>query len=407
MPRVFLYLTLISFVIVFLILGYNQDLKNFYSKHILSNPYFQIPLSEKELAALNNKSIFINFPNKSQQFKLSETGIEVDKNKKIIINDEKFGIFRKNLEKELQYLSKNPSISLEKNEFYILGEDSKITLDTKRFLSDLSYKNLVSQEPLRVVPHFEESFSLNQNTTQNQILIDKMTKESLLIKIGRRVFNLDSNTLKSFTSKYQDEHNKEIVKLEKNKIEEYLEKLKQNYKLPADFNNSEAAQKLTSHLMFRLTEDVHTKTLVLPITSTYTLNPELHPKFIEVNKSNQRAYFFENGKLVRELVISTGVTWETPTGSFKVLNKVPMTISYSNIWYMPWYLPIGTINGPYYFGFHEVPYQVSYNGMIYSRDPETIGSPATGGCIQVLKGQAKEVYDWADIGTPVYITENK
>jgi lipoprotein-anchoring transpeptidase ErfK/SrfK len=158
--------------------------------------------------------------------------------------------------------------------------------------------------------------------------------------------------------------------------------------------------------MFRLIEDVHTKTLVLPITSSHKLEADLHPKFIEVNKSNQRAYFFENGKLVKELVISTGVTWETPTGSFKVLNKVPMTISYSRIWYMPWYLPIGTINGPYYFGFHEIPYQVSYNGMIYSRDPETIGSPATGGCIQILKGQAKEVYDWAEVGTPVYITEN-
>ncbi len=72
---------------------------------------------------------------------------------------------------------------------------------------------------------------------------------------------------------------------------------------------------------------------------------------------------------------------------------------------MPWYLPIGTINGPYYFGFHEVPYHMDYQGMIYSRDPETIGSPATGGCIQVLKGQAKEIFDWAEVGTPVYITE--
>ncbi len=399
MPKIILYVSLTVLGIVFLSLGYSKELRSAYIK-------YSQQLTDEDLKKANNQSIFVNFPNKSQQYKLSEIGIEVLRDKKIDIKEEKFGIFRKNLEKELQYLSKNPSISLEKNEFYILGDDAKITLDTNKFLNDLSLENLLTKNEIRIVPHFKEDFSLTQNIQQNQVLIDKMTKQALLIKIGRRVFNLDSQTLKSFTSKYKDEDQKEIVRLEKSKIEDYLKTLSEKFKLPAEINASEAAQKLTTHLMFRLTEDVHTKTLVLPITSSHKLEADLHPKFIEVNKSNQRAYFFENGKLVKELVISTGVTWETPTGSFKVLNKVPMTISYSRIWYMPWYLPIGTINGPYYFGFHEIPYQVSYNGMIYSRDPETIGSPATGGCIQILKGQAKEVYDWAEVGTPVYITEN-
>ena len=399
MPKIILYISLTVLGIVFLSLGYSKELRSAYIK-------YSHQLTDEDLKKANNQKIFVNFPNKSQQYKLSEIGIEVLRDKKIDIKEEKFGIFRKNLEKELQYLSKNPSISLEKNEFYILGDDAKITLDTNKFLNDLSLENLLTKNEIRVVPHFKEDFSLTQNIQQNQVLIDKMTKQALLIKIGRRVFNLDSQTLKSFTSKYQDEDQKEIVRLEKSKIEDYLKTLSEKFKLPAEINASEAAQKLTTHLMFRLTEDVHTKTLVLPITSSHKLEADLHPKFIEVNKSNQRAYFFENGKLVKELVISTGVTWETPTGSFKVLNKVPMTISYSRIWYMPWYLPIGTINGPFYFGFHEIPYQVSYNGMVYSRDPETIGSPATGGCIQILKGQAKEVYDWAEVGTPVYITEN-
>ena len=274
-------------------------------------------------------------------------------------------------------------------------------------INNLEFNNLISNNDIRIIPKFNESFSLDQNIIENQKLIEKMTKTPLQIKIGRQIFNLDSKRLQSLTTKYQDESKKEKVIIDKQKVEEFLGFLKTNYKLPAEFNMTEASQKLASHLLFRLTEEVHTKTLVLPITSSYTLSPDLHSKFIEVNKSNQRAYLFENGKLVRELVISTGITWETPTGNFKVLNKVPMTISYSRLWYMPWYLPIGTINGPYYFGFHEIPYQVSYNGMIYSRDPETIGSPATGGCIQILKGQAKEVYDWADVGMPVYITENK
>lgn len=400
MARIILYIFLILIAIGMLGFSYQKEIYQSYLKY--SNL-----LPDEEVRKINNKKIFVNFPNKSQQFTLSEIGISYKNNKERVISQNKFDSFKSNLEKELQYLAKNPNINLEKNEFYILGEDSKIFLDEENFFQNIEFNNLISKEEIRIVPKFKESFSLKQNIDANQILIDKMTKNSLTIKIGRQIFTLNSKKLQDLTTRYQDENNKEIVKVDREKIKILLNNLETNYKLPAEFNVNEASQKLTSHLLFRLTEDVHTKTLVLPITSTHTLQADLHPKFIEVNKSNQRAYLFENGKLVRELVISTGITWETPAGSFKVLNKVPMTISYSRIWYMPWYLPIGTINGPYYFGFHEIPYQVSYNGMIYSRDPETIGSPATGGCIQVLKGQAKELYDWADVGMPVYITINK
>ena len=382
-------------------LGYSYQ-KEIYKFYLQSSN----KISETEVSKLNNKKIFINFPNKSQQYQLSEIGITFNNKKERKIDNAKFNLFKSNLEKELQYLTKNPNINLEKNEFYILGDGSSISLNQDEFLSSVEFNTLINQNELRIIPKFKETFSQDGNKLENQKLISKITKTPLQIKIGRQIFNLDSKKLEGFTSKYQNDDTKEIIVIDKSKIEQFLTGLKNNYKLPAEFNLNEASQKLASHLLFRLTEDVHTKTLVLPITSTFTLSPDLHQKFIEVNKSNQRAYLFENGKLYRELVISTGITWETPKGNFKVLNKVPMTISYSRLWYMPWYLPIGTINGSYYFGFHEIPYQVSYNGMIYSRDPETIGSPATGGCIQILKGQAKEVYDWADVGMPVYITEN-
>lgn len=399
MTRILLYVFLILLALGMLTYSYQKEINYFLLKKLNY-------LSKEELEKINNKKVFINFPNKSQQFALSEIGITFNIDKERDINQEKFKEFISKVEDELQYLSKNPNIDLQKNEFYILGEDSRIYLDEENFLKNIELENIIYNEEIRVIPKFKESFLSEENISSNQQLIDKMTKNPLTIKIGRQIFNLDSKRLKSFLTNYQDENNKQIVTVDKNKISEFLNFLKTSNKLPSEFNMNEASQKLTSHLLFRLTEEVHAKTLVLPITSSFTKDPNLHPKFIEVNKSNQRAYLFENGKLVRELVISTGITWETPTGNFKVLNKVPMTISYSRIWYMPWYLPIGTINGPYYFGFHEIPYQVSYNGMIYSRDPETIGSPATGGCIQLLKGQAKEVYDWADVGMPVYITEN-
>lgn len=400
MPRILLYVFLILISAGMLGFSYQKEIYTAYLKY--SNL-----ISSEELEKINQKKVFINFPNKSHQYSLNELGISFKNNKERQIDQQQFDLFKLKLEEELQYLTLNPNINLEKNEFYILGEGSKIFLDEEKLFSMIEFNNLLDKNEIRISPKFKEAFALKKNMDANQNLIEKMTKNSLTIKIGRQIFTLDSKKLQNFLTKYQDENQKEIIKIDKNKIEEYLINLKQIQKLPAEFNLNEASQKLTTHLLFRLTEDIHAKTLVLPITSSHTLSPDLHQKFIEVNKSNQRAYLFENGKLIRELVISTGITWETPTGNFKVLNKVPMTISYSYIWYMPWYLPIGTINGSYYFGFHEIPYQVSYNGMIYSRDPETIGSPATGGCIQLLKGQAKEVFDWAEVGMPVYITENK
>lgn len=400
MPRIILYIVLILISTGLLYFSYQNDLSKYYSK--LSKE-----LSEENFKKANSREVFINFPNKSQKYSLSEIGVGYSKTKELIIDENKFNQFKIKMEEELNYLAKNPIISLERQEFYMLGDNSKITLDTNHFLSEVTLDKLLSNNQIRIAPKFKESFIRSENVSGNQKLIKKISNSPLQIKIGRQVINLNSSNLESFTSSYNDENKKQIIKLDSNNIEMFLESLRTKYKLPADFNTKEAGQKLATHLLFRLTEEVYAKALVLPITSTYTLKPDLHQKFIEVNKSNQRAYLFENGKLFKEYVISTGITWETPAGSFRVLNKVPMTISYSRIWYMPWYLPIGTINGPYYFGFHEVPYQVSYNGMIYSRDPETIGSPATGGCIQVLKGQAKEIYDWADVGMPVYITENK
>lgn len=121
-------------------------------------------------------------------------------------------------------------------------------------------------------------------------------------------------------------------------------------------------------------------------------------------KSQQRLYRFEDGELVKTYVVSTGLTWETPTGEFEVLGKQKMTISYYDNWYMPNYLPIGDING-YRFGFHEIPYHMDGAGNIYSRDPNTMGSPATGGCIQLGRDDSLELFEWADVGTPVYIYE--
>jgi len=363
-------------------------------------------VSPEKLSEVNSKGVFINFPNKSIFYNLDKIGVSFDENRERKLDEENFKEFKIFLEKELLYLTKYPVIDLENFTFYGLGENSQVSLNQEKFLEQISWDKVNSQEEIRIKPHFDEIFLSEENKKANEILVKKISSLPLQIKAGRKVFDLKADSLKEFlTYSAENPENKEIISFNQEKIIQFLSELNTKNPFPTEVDYREASSAISRALLFRLTEEKPGKTLVLPITGTYSKDPNLHPKFIEVNKSQQRAYLFENGKLYQKLVISTGLTWETPTGVFKVLRKVPMTISYTNNWYMPWYLPIGTMMGNYYFGFHEVPYQVNYNGLIYSRDPETIGSPATGGCIQVLKGQAEKVYNWADVGIPVYITD--
>jgi hypothetical protein len=399
-----IYLFLIFLSIFFLLLS-------FFIKNPVTTPVVEklqkiniLPLSENDLKIINSKGVYINFPNKSIFYTLDEVGIKFNFDKNLEKNDPIFTDFKNKLEQELKYLVKNPVIDIDNFKFYGLGEGGSVLLNEEKFLAQVSFEKTKSLEELRIRPYFDEVFIPENNQKQNETLVQKMLKTPLQLKAGRRTFNIRGDEIKGFLI-YERYMDKEVIQISTDKISDFLKVLNQKTPFPTEVDYEEASKSLAKSLLFRLTEENPSKVVILPIQGTYSKNPDMHPKFIEVNKSQQRAYLFEGGKLYRTLIISTGLTWETPAGEFKVLNKVPMTISYTNNWYMPWYLPIGTMMGNYYFGFHEVPYQVSYNGLIYSRDPETIGSPATGGCIQILKGQAEEVFKWAEVGIPVYITE--
>lgn len=127
------------------------------------------------------------------------------------------------------------------------------------------------------------------------------------------------------------------------------------------------------------------------------------PKYIEVDKGQEMMYIFENGKVIDKHIVSTGLYYPTPVGEFKILNKADNAYSdIYNVWMPYWmafyYSPVIHAS----FGIHELPYWYS-NGAKITRPREFLGSPHTGGCISLDIGAAKKVYDWADIGTPVYV----
>ena len=123
------------------------------------------------------------------------------------------------------------------------------------------------------------------------------------------------------------------------------------------------------------------------------------PKRIEIDISKQRFYAYEGDALVYNFPTSTGLPGrDTAAGRYKVLDKIPM--AYSSIWRlkMPYWLGIYYV-GRVENGIHALPIRpdgsVMWGGLL--------GQRASYGCVILSTQAAKTIYNWAEIGTEVWI----
>lgn len=120
-------------------------------------------------------------------------------------------------------------------------------------------------------------------------------------------------------------------------------------------------------------------------------------KYIDINLSAQIMAIFENGKMLENLMISTGKKgMGTPKGRTEIYNKFPRAYSREYGLYMPYWMAIAP-SGKY--GLHELP---EWPGG-YKEGASHLGIPVSHGCVRMGVGAAKRVYEWAEIGTPVVV----
>lgn len=118
-------------------------------------------------------------------------------------------------------------------------------------------------------------------------------------------------------------------------------------------------------------------------------------KFILVDLSEQKVRLYLEGKMIAEYLASTGRPgMETPTGTFRVLKKEKMHWSVTYGLYLPYALQF--YNGYY---IHELP--IWPGG--YQEGAEHLGRPVSHGCVRVGSRAAREIYNFAEIGTKVII----
>jgi vancomycin resistance protein YoaR len=118
-------------------------------------------------------------------------------------------------------------------------------------------------------------------------------------------------------------------------------------------------------------------------------------KYIDVDLTHQQMHLFEGTNLIAQYPVSTG-KWSTPTpiGTRYIINKDPRAWSSPYGLWMPWWNGIG--NG---YGIHELPEWPSGK----KEGEDHLGDPVSDGCIRLGIGAAQTVYNWTEIGIPVYI----
>ena len=122
-------------------------------------------------------------------------------------------------------------------------------------------------------------------------------------------------------------------------------------------------------------------------------------KRILVDLSEQHLYAYEGDSLVYSFVASSGAgPTYTRTGEFQVQSKIPN--AYGSVWdiWMPHWLGIYWAGGSEN-GIHALP--IMSNGQTLWAG--YLGRPISYGCIVLGSNEARLLYAWADLGTPVSI----
>lgn len=269
------------------------------------------------------------------------------------------------IENDIQQLSEQKSIS---SRFYI----EKIQQPTKNLerYEEEFYSGLESENYLMA------SESLDKYSTETTILREKQNRV-IEDEIESTIAAIEDT---AFIGKYYGIQFDEKVK----DIETIRENNQSNFDKYQDLNTikNEETDRLDEKIIERGGRSTHGKRILVTISS-------------------QKLYMIEDYEIVHEMPISSGKHGHrTALGEFQVYEKVPNAWGYYEIW-MPYWLTIYYSSGLEN-GIHGIP--VSPTSGRWTHWENVVGVyPITYGCIMPLDHDAKKLYNWAEVGTPVSV----
>lgn len=134
-------------------------------------------------------------------------------------------------------------------------------------------------------------------------------------------------------------------------------------------------------------------------TATAVLGENNSKKRIEIDLTNQRLSAYKDNKKVYEFLVSTGKWGLTPTGNFRIWNKLRYTLMAGGS------VALGT-----YYYLPNVPYTMFFYGDNASKSMgygihgtywhSNFGHPMSHGCINMKTEEAALLFDWANPSLP-------
>ncbi|MFH1641199.1 MAG: L,D-transpeptidase family protein [Candidatus Omnitrophota bacterium] len=123
------------------------------------------------------------------------------------------------------------------------------------------------------------------------------------------------------------------------------------------------------------------------------------PFSIVVDKSQNTLILKTDEEIIKTFVVSTGTSGSTPTGNFKIVNKI------SN----PTWFKAGAVVEPgspeNILGSRWLGFDLSGYGIHGTTEPQNLGKQVTQGCVRMLNSEVEELYAIVPVGTEVTIIE--
>lgn len=169
-------------------------------------------------------------------------------------------------------------------------------------------------------------------------------------------------------------------------------------------NQAVMAAQISSALKSRQPFNAAALTGPVPFKTEYNNTVVLNfPKYIEINLNKQRMWAYQDGKVVNDSPVTSGATgagFPTATGMFSILAK-QTDRHLKGYAYGPRYNYDVFVHYwmPFYqgFGLHDASWR---RGAFGGQDYYYNGSH---GCVNLPDGTAAWLFNWADVGTPVWV----
>jgi len=124
-------------------------------------------------------------------------------------------------------------------------------------------------------------------------------------------------------------------------------------------------------------------------------------KNIVVSLSLQKMYIKIGDIIIRTFPVSTGTAMHpTPPGSYNIFLKQTVRVAGSSPHYI---MPLYQMFKKGGYGLHALPSLGNDHGVYWTEALNHIGSPRSHGCIRLLPNDAKFVWNFTDLGTPMRV----